>query len=208
VGDLLVTRKRIRKRTVLTIVVAAGVVGLCVWTLVRGTWADTEPRNPATSSDGIVRQLLLTKEGRKDVRCAVVLDASPEAVWKIVTDYEHFETILPHLGPMKVVREPDGHFHLTGNVTSPLGDFPIDTRVAHHESPDVSTASWDQPGGRMTVNRGSWTLTRQGPSSTLVVYTLDTEVPPFPAFMVRCVLLHELKVGARCVAAELARRKG
>src|SRR5262249_54447913 len=154
--------------------VVLGVLAVLVlWAYVRGTWADREPRNPSSSAEGILTQLYLAPDGRKQVRCAVILDYPPKKVWEVITDYEHFPEIFPTVGRAEVAREPDGRYHWVGTVTSPVGDYPIDIHIRHEEAPDKFVASWDGPTDKVTVNRGSWTVTPAGPGRTLLVYALE-----------------------------------
>ena len=55
--------------------------------------------------------------------------------------------------------------------------------------PGQFEASWDGPTGSVTVNRGSWTVTPMGQGRTLLVYSLEAEIAPFPNFVVRNVQL-------------------
>jgi carbon monoxide dehydrogenase subunit G len=155
---------------------------------VRGTWADSAPKNPASSAEGIVTQLY-SSEGHKEVRCAMVVDRPAADVWKTVTDYEHFSEIFPLLKSSRSEREANGRCHLIGTVTSILGDYTFEVHVDHSQSPEKSMAYWDHPSGAVSVDRGNWTVIPAGPDKTLVSYSLEAEVSPYPAFLVRNVLL-------------------
>src|SRR5580692_10759487 len=72
------------------------VIGLG-YVYVRGTWADTEARNPKTASDGPISQLYQEPSGDKVNRCAVILPYSMDSVWSVVTDYAHYADFLPYL---------------------------------------------------------------------------------------------------------------
>ena len=81
----------------------------------------------------------------------------------------------------------------------------ISTYVQHEEAPGRFTASWDEPHGAWKVNRGSWVLTQQGAAETLVEYNLELKVSPFPDFVVRAVLLGQLKPVLGAVANQVRR---
>src|SRR6266487_3963951 len=98
--------RRVRKR-LLVPAVAAGLLLLLLGTaVVRGTWADKVPKDPAGPEEGVVCRLYRPADGPWQVRCAVVLEDPPERVWKVVTDYEHFADIFPTLESAEVERRP------------------------------------------------------------------------------------------------------
>ena len=41
---------------------------------IRGSWGSTTEKNPTSSVEGAIVRLFVTPEGRKVVRCAVVID--------------------------------------------------------------------------------------------------------------------------------------
>ncbi len=184
--------RRIRMRIVIPAVLIGVVVALLLWGIVRGNWTDAESRNPSAAG-GVVSQLLRTAEGRKQIRAAVIVSAPPERVWKVVTDYNHFSDVFPNIGTSKGVRDSDGRWHVTGEVRSIVGRWPMDLHVRHEESTSRFVASWDEPHGAWRINRGSWVVTQHGPRETLLEYNLELKVSPFPDFVVRAVLLGQLK---------------
>jgi len=191
---------RIPKRIGIPVLLIAMVAGLLLWGTIRGNWTDSEARNPASAADGVVTQLLRTADGRKPIRAAVVVNVSPDRFWKVVTNYDHFAEIFPNVSASHGVLDPDGRWHVTGEVHSLVGHWPMELHVQHVESPVGCTASWDEPHGVWTVNRGSWGVTQIGPEKTLLQYNLELKVSPFPAFVVRAVLLDQLKTVLRAVA--------
>jgi hypothetical protein len=200
------------KRIVIPAILLVAVTIFVVRAVVRGSWAETEPRNPESSADGVVRQLIeMPAEARvqgKFVRLAIVVDRPIDAVWTVLTDYDHLDEALPHLGPVKATKEPDGKIHLAGAVTSAFRDFPFDVTVTHDRTPDGRDrfVSWNNPGGAMTVNRGNWRVTELGPGKTRVVYMVDVDVHPFPRWLVRYVLLHGLRPAMYTLRAAVEQR--
>jgi uncharacterized protein YndB with AHSA1/START domain len=197
--------KSSRKRIVIPTVFIGVVTALLLWGIIRGNWADRQPRNPASAADGVVTQLLRTTEGRKQIRAAVIVSAPPDRIWKVVTDYDHFSEVFPNIGTSKGVRDPDGRWHVIGEVRSIVGRWPMDLHVTHEESTARFVASWDEPHGAWKVNRGSWVVTQHGFRETLLEYNLELNVSPFPDFVVRAVLLGQLKPVMRAVANRVER---
>jgi len=190
---------------VIPLVFIAGVSAFLIWGIVRGNWSDTQPRNPSSTADGVMAQLLRTAEGRKQIHASVIVSAPPERVWKVVTDYDHFSDVFPNIGTSKGVRDPDGRWQVTGEVRSFIGRWPMDLHVRHEESAARFVASWDEPHGAWKVNRGSWVVTQHGTGETWLEYNLELKVSPFPDFVVRAVLLGQLKPVVRAVANRVER---
>jgi hypothetical protein len=197
--------RRIRKRIVIPTVLIGVVTALLLWGIIRGNWTDVQLRNPSSAADGIVTQLLRTDGGRKQMRAAIIVTGSAERVWKVVTDYDHFSEVFPNIITSKGVRDLDGRWHLTGEVRPMVGRWPMDVHVQHEQSTAGFVASWDEPHGAWKINHGSWVVTQHGPSETLLEYNLELKVSPFPDFVVRAVLLGQLKPIMRAVANRVER---
>ena len=197
--------RRMKMRIVIPLIFIAVVSALLLWGIVRGNWSDAQTRNPASAADGVIAQLLRTTEGRKQMHAAIIVTAPPERVWKVVTDYDHFSDVFPNISASKGVRDPDGLWHLTGEIRSFIGRWPMDLHVRHEESTAKFAASWDEPHGAWKVNRGSWVVTHHGAGETLLEYNLELRVSPFPDFVVRAVLLGQLKPVMKAVANRVER---
>ena len=201
-------KSRLSKTGILIICFLVFSFGLSTFIVVRGSWADTTARIPTSSGEGIISQLYLGPDGRKEVRCSAILDYPPEEVWSVITDYQHFSEIfsakLWSMKLTKIEQEQPGRFHMVGEVNSKFGDWPVDVHINHLESSEKYVASWDEPGGDIKVNRGSWTLSPAGAGKTLVVYSLQSEVARCPNFFINYVLLAELKPVVKAVQIRLA----
>ena len=81
----------------------------------RGLHASATLDYPKTSSQGVRCALVRDDAGNQPVRCAAVIDASPDAVWSVVTDYSHFgeifETRLWKVTVESQSLETDGRTH-------------------------------------------------------------------------------------------------
>jgi uncharacterized membrane protein len=181
------------------------------WVAIRGTWTDSQAKNPTSAAESPVAQLVLEPGGRKVVRCAMIVPYPIDRVWAVVTDYDHFDQLFPYLRGTKGVHDPDGRWHFTAHAGWPgILDWAVETHITHKTSSqnDKATepediASWDEPGGELLVNRGSWDLRPVGAGATLIIYTLDVEVARFPNFLVRAALLDRVNNIVRAVADRL-----
>jgi uncharacterized protein YndB with AHSA1/START domain len=197
--------RRVTLRIIIPTVLIGVVMALLLWGIIRGNLTDPDLRNPSSAGDGVVTQLLRTSEGRKQIRAAVIVRAPPERIWKVVTDYDHFSDVFPNVGTSKGVRDSDGRWHVTGEIRSIVGRWPMDLHVRHEESAERFVASWNEPYGAWKINRGSWVVRQHGAGETLLEYNLELRVSPFPDFVVRAVLLGQLKPVMRAVASRAER---
>ncbi|MEZ0228516.1 MAG: SRPBCC family protein [Planctomycetota bacterium] len=197
---------KLRPRVLLPLIFVLAVGGGIGGFFVRGTWADGIVRTPTTHADGMIRQLLLTTEGRKIVRGALVVDAPIDAVWDAITDYDHFADFMPNVASLHSSVEADGRFKLSGIVTTFAADFPVELHVKHDRA--AWTTSWDEATGEFAVNKGHWTLEKHGTGDhTLVVYELDIEVKGYPSPVVRALVLHRLKKTLRAVEKRVSPKR-
>jgi len=191
-----IPRRRRRRWLVVPASLLLLVAGAVVVLFVRGTWADSSPRNPSSVEEGPVAQLYQPPGEHKRIRSAVLLPYPREIVWKVVTDYEHYSELLPYLANVEAKRNVNGSWHMAGLAKSALQgywDFTID--IYEDVSHEQWVARWDQPndGGEVLVNKGSWTVTSMGNDRTLLALELEAEVHHYPTFFLRNYFLHRLK---------------
>jgi carbon monoxide dehydrogenase subunit G len=195
--------RRVRKRVLVPCLLLALLLVLTAWCWLYGSWADDEPRNPAHSGEGSRCQLLRTADGHIEVRCARVFDRPPEEVWRVVTDYDHFAEIFPHVLSSRAEQEGPDLYAVSGVVATPVGNWTFATRVRHKESADEYLASWDEPGGDLRTARGYWKLTRLDSGRTLLAYAQEIEVRSCPAFLLRALLRVQLPSVVEAVGKRL-----
>lgn len=178
---------------------------LFVW---RGTHATTSPKTPTRAEDGTHCQLYRDPSGHTPVRCAAVIDARPEAVWKVVTDYARFGEIFAspfwRVEVSETRAEADGRQRLVGRVVAPYAEYPFDVKIRHETAPDRSVASWDESDGAGNSTRGSWTVTPAEGGRTLLVYQQEVVAKRSPRFIVNNLLLAQLGGAMKRVKLRLA----
>ncbi len=184
--------RHVTKRQAVVVVLSALLVFLVLGAYFRGTWAETRPDVPRSSSEGIFTQLYQTADGRKQVRVATVVDYPLEKVWAVLTDYEHYPEIFPQVKTCQSTRDPKGRHQVQGVIATLVGEWPFEVPIVHEEYLDDCQAYWNEPRGDLTVNRGSWWAKRWGEGQTLLILNLDLEVASYPTFLVRNYLLSRL----------------
>ncbi len=161
---------------------------------VRGTWADEAPRNPASAGERPTAQVLRRPDGGREVRCAIRLPFPLEEVWAAVTDYDNFGDICECIQAKVIRHEPDGTCRLEAEARSGLpGMVPFAVDLRQERTLDRYVASWDEPSGRVRVNRGRWELEPTGPRQTLTALSLELEVEGVPTFVLRNLSLGRLR---------------
>lgn len=171
----------------------------------RGSWIHGEARDPASSSEGVVAQVVRVPEG-KCVRCSVLVDAAPDAVWAAVTDYDHFPDTFDKLKDVKITREPGDLVRFSGTAVTPLEAWSYGVLIHHETKPDRRVAWWDETGTPFATNRGSWTITSAPGGKTLLVYQLEIKIRFYPNFVVRNVLLSKLPAIVGAIAQKVAKK--
>jgi hypothetical protein len=197
-------RPRHRQRRLLVPgVLAVSVLAVGLVALVRGTRAE-EARDPAAAADGPVCAVCPAPGGGKEVRCAARLPYSLDRVWEAVTDYDHYGDVCECIHAQSVRHEPDGRCLLDARARSLLsGTVPFAVELRHEQNLDEYVAWWDQPSGRVVVNRGRWVLRPAGPSETLLSLSLEVQVRGVPTFLLRNLSLHRLREVVRAVERRL-----
>ncbi|MCI0459378.1 MAG: SRPBCC family protein [Gemmataceae bacterium] len=192
--------RRIKKRFLIPAILLGIFALFLLGAYIRGTWADSDPRDPTTVEDGIICHIYQTPEGHKPVRCAVLLDRPIDRVWKVLTDYDNWSEVFPtlHEQPIKVTPQAGpregirpSSYHLAGMASSVLGSWPFGISVEQSETPEKRVISWsERDHGDVRLNRGSFTLIPKEGGKTLLVYSLEVELARYPNFVVRNVLLN------------------
>ena len=183
----------------LLVLVSVGLVG---WLYIRGTWADATPRNPSSAAEGPVAQLYRPAGENVRVRGAILLDHPIDRVWKEVSD-------VARLGA-PFMREV--HVEDRGATTRVTGEargviirwWPYEMNITTTDTPEKKELTWDGPAAEVVlVNRGSYVLTPDGPSRTLLVISEEAEIRQYPDFLVRATLLGRLKTVLRTIQERL-----
>jgi ribosome-associated toxin RatA of RatAB toxin-antitoxin module len=185
------------------------VAGLSLWLYVRGTWADPVTHNPATPAEGTVTQLYRTPQGDSQIGCAILVDAPATKVWTVIRAYASHPRLLPYVNELEVQPQESDRVFLTGVAHSRVwGDWPFAMQVNQRTEADgVHSASWDEPGWALAVNRRGWTVTAAGPRQALVVLSLQWETRGYPSFFLRNLLLDRLPKMPHSLRDEMCRRE-
>jgi Polyketide cyclase / dehydrase and lipid transport len=173
-----------------------GVIALLLFIgyYLRGTWATASPTDPDSPRKGPICQLVLSPDGHKVIRTAVLLPVPVETAWKVLSDYSEWERLFKTIRENKAeVVGPNQH-HVVSSVTTPMGTLNLDFIVTHEKLPEGGyRAWWDAPTRELPVNHGEIRITPKGKDNTLLVYTVHKEYSTYPTFLVNNMLLGQQK---------------
>lgn len=198
--------RRARRRYIIPLVLLSILFAAVIAAVVHGSWADRMPRDPKSPADGIICRLYQPPDGPWQVRCAMVLDYSPEKVWAVITDYDHFAEIFPTLESAEHERLEGGKVRLQGMARSALGNWPYDIEVSHEVEGERRHSHWEGESGDVQKLRGSWTVTPAGPGQTLLVYASHVEIKRYPDWVVVNAMFARQPKVMEAVADRLAQR--
>lgn len=131
---------------------------------------------------GEVVTRLLSKEGGAGVEADALVDAAPEEVYGVVTDYDHYPEFIPSLVDAKVLEwESDDVCILMEKLKVAFKTIEYTIRVTH--DPTKLSTRWTRHGGFLNRNDGGWTCKPHGKGRSLVTYRVAVEagilVPQF-----------------------------
>lgn len=202
-------KRRVRKRILIPGVLLLGVAITFAWLYWHGTNAETAERNPSSAGEAPVTQLL-NQDNRIFVRSAIVIDAAPADVWRVVSDYESHPKFMPYIAHLTSQKLPDGRTRLTGVATTHFTvDWPFEIDVTHVENATQGeySSSWhEKDKSDFTVNRGGWTVKPHGAKQTLLVFAKQAEMPRYPNFLIRNILMNRLGDLVSAVRDEVKQR--
>ena len=121
----------------------------------------------------------------REVRAVGEVDAPPERVYDVLTDFEHYAEFMPYLEDSKVIRRTQDVVVTWAIMNAPMvsrRDWVVQVKLdPEHKTGTSWTVSKEGPGAsdravRLTVNEGSWKLEPlDGGKRTRATYYLFTD---------------------------------
>jgi ribosome-associated toxin RatA of RatAB toxin-antitoxin module len=204
---------RVKKRVYIPLILLLLLVAVAIGFYVRGTWTDTEEKNPAGPEAGTLTQLLKKSDGNVVVRCAIIVDASPKDTWAVISDYDSHHKFLPYITKLEATKKDDGKIQIDGVAASRVwGEWPFESLVMHEEkdAEGTYTAIWNEENiGEFKYNRGGWRLTPvdRSQKQTVLEFHIQVELKRHPDFMVRNVIMDRLHKILEAMRDETIKRK-
>jgi ribosome-associated toxin RatA of RatAB toxin-antitoxin module len=117
------------------------------------------------------------RNGRlRQVTVVALVKASPDKVWRVLTDYEHYVEFMPNLDELEIVKRQGADVVIAYELEVPGPN--MDYSLVHHHEPktriDITLA--DDEGD---IQTGAWRwelVSHAGGNQTILVYSLYTDV--------------------------------
>ena len=173
------------------------VLACCISTVCRSAdWALSDAQLVRVETGAIIAEGdVATDRAAADIRAAVKVGASPEQVFRTLTDCAQALRFVPHLKRCKVVdNAPDGGWQNVEQMVDYGWLAPRATYVFHADYEKFSRIRFSNVRGDFHENRGVWTFRPlEDGRSTLVTY--EARVAPafyVPRWMMRNMLKRDL----------------
>ena len=185
------SKKRRMKRILILVLLGFGL--LFGFYFVRGTWAASKMDDPTTPEQGVIAKLVLSDDGHREIRTAVVIPVSIAQAWRILSDYDEWEKLFKTVRRKQRTEPLEGNRrHVVSDVMTPMGTISLDFIVTHEETPDGGyRAWWDAPTRELPINRGEIRISPRGQRQTLFVYVVRKKYQQYPEFLVNNMLLDQ-----------------
>ena len=105
----------------------------------------------------------------------VTMEVSPEALWRVITDYENYPKFVDGLVSTKVLQRKGNEVIVEYNV-----NFfkKVHYVLKHKEKPDSTAVTWEMvEGDFFKKNVGSWKLKAKGKDKVEVTYKIELGLP-------------------------------
>jgi|GEM_PF-1446005 Polyketide cyclase / dehydrase and lipid transport. len=101
-----------------------------------------------------------------------VIDATPDDVWDVLTDYNHILSYHPNVKNFKILSEAGDKKKVWFSVASMCGLWKFEYVLSMHENKPLHRIEWQRDSGAFKVNEGSWVLEPvDDGAKTLVTYS-------------------------------------
>jgi ribosome-associated toxin RatA of RatAB toxin-antitoxin module len=162
------------------------------WSAPSG-WVDDPTVQQELASGQVAVRIAFQDDGsRMRVHAAVKVHATPEAIWRVLTDCEHAPNFVPGVKRChRVQTAPDGSWDIVEQEAKYSWLMPPITCVIRAEYKRPQRIDFKLISGDLKAQEGHWTLDDPaGPEATVVEYELQVD----PGFWIPRVLLrHSLR---------------
>lgn len=141
-------------------------------------------KETATLESGGIVSKVTGQSSQKTIMAVGMVKASPDAVWRVLTDYDNYEKIFTGIKSHETISKQGNTVMNKVVVDSPwpLPDRWTLNKIVH--SPDHRTIRFDKVDGEFKAFSGEWRLIPQD-KGTLLVYKvqIDPGIPVVPSWL-------------------------
>ncbi len=139
------------------------------------------------------------------VSLTVSIEAKPEVVWQVLTDYEHLSEFVPGMSKSRVMERNEDTITIEQVFKHLFGSMELLLSVK--ETPPNRIDFW-LVGGNMKIYDGHWLIKPYNSGSTLLTFEVDVQPGFFaPMWLVSWVLKKEIQKGLLAVREEAIKRR-
>jgi coenzyme Q-binding protein COQ10 len=124
--------------------------------------------------DYIVRMVDTPGSSIKTAEALFIIKGAPGAVYKIITDYEHYPEFMPNITKTKVLEKSALNTKCKFNLKVALINIEYSLTLKSSDNKLPYSVSWNFIEGDIKNTTGSWAIYKEGPD-TLVLYSVHTE---------------------------------
>jgi uncharacterized protein YndB with AHSA1/START domain len=169
---------------------------LPIATWAQGGWLEDQTVQRQLADGQVAVHVAFDGDGSKVlVNAAVRIKASPEVIWRVLTDCDHAASFIPGVKRCRRVQTaPDGSWEVIEQESKYSWLMPSVTTVVHADYKRPQRIDFRRVSGDLKEEEGTWVLEKEGhtPSDVMIV---EYELHVDPGFWVPRVLVrHSLRM--------------
>lgn len=186
--------------------IAAAFLPIATWA--EGTWVDDQSVQQQLAAGQVAVNIAFDGDGsRVLVNAAVRIKASPEAIWRVLTDCDHAASFIPGVKRCRRVQTaPDGTWEVIEQESRYSWLMPSVTTVVHADYKRPERIDFKRVSGDLKDEEGTW-LVEKDQHVHADSMTVEYELHVDPGFWIPRVLVrHSLRTELPAALAALRAR--
>ena len=175
----------------------------------EGDWLDDQAVQRQLADGQVAVHVAFDGDGsRVMVNAAVRIKASPEIIWRVLTDCDHAASFIPGVKHCRRVESaPDGSWEVIEQESKYSWLMPSVTTIVHADYKRPLRIDFKRVSGDLKAERGTWLLEKEPHRPTSDTMTVEYELHVDPGFWVPRVLVrHSLRTELPAALAAMRAR--
>jgi uncharacterized protein YndB with AHSA1/START domain len=175
----------------------------------EGDWLEDQTVQRQLADGQVAVHVAFDGDGsRVMVNAAVRIKASPEIIWRVLTDCDHAASFIPGVKHCRRVGSaPDGSWELIEQESKYSWLMPSVTTVVHADYKPLLRIDFSRVSGDLKDEQGTWLLEKEAHRPTSDTVTVEYELHVDPGFWVPRVLVrHSLRTELPAALAAMRAR--
>jgi len=143
-----------------------------------GAPASADDRSDLDAGKILVTSAAIAGSGEPEHIVRAVVESPPAAVWRVVSECDHFKERLPHIAAAHELSRAGAIVicEVTIAMPFPASNLTAVTEAVHDVRPDGMSRTWKLVRGDYEYNDGSWTVqSYRGGAASLVTYRVHVK---------------------------------